>query len=122
MKDPFQDALDAAEDRRGPFRTGEPTRERRLERAREESFARVRERTEEAIRIERARARRAQRALGVLFALSVLALGGVLAMGALGVRGAAAWFCPALALVISVGLVAWKSRALADAWSRRGEP
>ena len=47
MTDPFRDALNASEAERGPFRTGEPTPERRLERAREESFARVQELTAE---------------------------------------------------------------------------
>ncbi|MCB9595448.1 MAG: hypothetical protein H6719_22195 [Sandaracinaceae bacterium] len=118
MTDPFRDALNASEAERGPFRTGEPTPERRLERAREESFARVQELTAEAVRLDRARERRTSRVLLSLLALSVVALLTVFVMAGLGVHTAAAWFCPALAAVVSFGLLSWKSRVLADAWSR----
>ena len=112
MSDPFEDALRAHDPGPGPFRTGEPTREERLARAREGSFERVREATAAAIAHERARARRARRSLLALFALSLLGLATVVAMTLANVRGVGALFCPALAAVLVLALLAWKQGAL----------
>ncbi|MBX3269778.1 MAG: hypothetical protein KF729_05935 [Sandaracinaceae bacterium] len=112
MSDPFDDALRAHEPGTGPFRTGEPTREERLARAREGSFERVRDATAAAIAEERARARRTRGYLVLLFALSVLGLAAVVAMTVANVRGAGALFCPALAAVLVLALLAWKQGAL----------
>ena len=121
MSDPFREALEATEDPRGPFRTGEPSRERRLEQAREASFERVQRETERAIREQRARNQRAWRGIAAITGLSVAGLVGVAVLTMLGVRGAGAWVCPALAVTISLGLVTWKSRVLLDLWSRHSD-
>ncbi|MCA9608365.1 MAG: hypothetical protein KC619_22305 [Myxococcales bacterium] len=121
MSDPFREALEADEAPHGPFRTGEPTAERRLERARAASFDRVQRETEHAIRAQRAKSQRAYRGILVVTVLSVAVLLAVAVLTVVGVRGAAAWFCPALAVAISFGVVAWKSRVLLDLWTRRSD-
>lgn len=120
MSDPFREALEATEEPRGPFRTGEPTHERRLEKARAASFDRVQRETSRAIVEQRAKNRRAWRGIAAVTALSVAGLLAVSVLMILGVRGAGAWFCPALAATLSLGLVTWKSRVLLDLWSRQG--
>lgn len=105
MPDAFQEALEAQPTEDGPFRTPEETDERRLERAREQSFTRVAEKTEVLIQRERASARRWRwLARGVLGLTALLAFA-VLCLAATVGRTWIAWSCPALALAISCALV-----------------
>ena len=120
MSDPFLESVNSPPTKDGPFRTPEPTPERRLERARGESFERVERATRRAMIAEGERERRAQRLLYGLLGLSCAALVGVFVMGALGSRGWFAWLCPAIAALISVAFVTWKNRALHRAWAGGG--
>ena len=118
MSDPFLESLAAPEPERGPFRTSEPTSDKRLSRAREESFDRVAQKTAVAIRSERTRERWVHRVLVALLGTSCVALGAVVVLGALGESTWLAWLCPALAAVISFAIATWKNRALSEAWKR----
>lgn len=122
MSDPFQEALDAEETTAGPFRTAEPTRDKRLERARDASFQRVRQTTALAMQEERRRERRMQRGFVLGLVMSLLASGAAVGLAALGHEAFLAWTCPAFAATISFALLAWKYGALTEAWSRGRPP
>jgi len=119
VSDPFRASVDAEEAPAGPFRTGEPSLERRLERAREESFERVARVTAAAIEAERRGVARRQRWAVVALAASALATAAVLAGAAFGDAQWQAFVCPAIAALLSTALFTWKHRALTDAWSAR---
>lgn len=122
MSDPFQDSVDAEEAPAGPFRTAEPTGERRLERAREESLARVAKATAAAVEAERLAVARRQRWAVVALAASAVVTVAVIVGSALGDAQLQAFICPAIAALLSTALFTWKHRALTDAWSSRREP
>jgi len=122
VSDPFQESVDAGEAPAGPFRTGEPTVERRLERARQESFARVAKATAAAVEAERLAVARRQRWAVVALIASGLIAAAVITASALGDTQWQAFICPAIAALLSVALFTWKHRALTDAWSSKRPP
>lgn len=105
----------------GPFRTPEPTAEARLEKARHASWARVERITTEAMETERERARTLDRVAWLGLGLSILALGTVIALVAVG--GPSQWpafLCPAAALALSAAFgVGYRRRIARAARSRR---
>jgi len=108
MSDPFSDTLGAEEAAVGPFRTNEPTRDRRLERAREESLARVARATLRELEAERRRARAGDRIWGALLGASALVLAAVVALAARGGSGWLPLLCPAASLAVSLAIVVWR--------------
>jgi hypothetical protein len=116
MRDRFEETLSVQETPDGPFRTGEPTREARLRRAREESWARVARATAEAVEASRRRDAWWDGACRAVLGVAICAFVGVLALWSKGHREMGAFACPATAFVVASALaVMYRARVGAQA-------
>ena len=104
MKDPFETSLDEPEVPDGPFRTAAPTSDKRLERAREASWARVESATREAMAHEARTARRWNRVAWGLLGVSITTLAALIAAMLLTTAQLGALICPAVSFVIMSAL------------------
>ncbi|HJL16380.1 MAG TPA: hypothetical protein RMH99_12030, partial [Sandaracinaceae bacterium LLY-WYZ-13_1] len=104
VADPFETSLTRREPEAGAFRTAEPTPEAKLERARRESFERVRRATAEAIAEEERRRGAWDWVPRVALAVSVVGLAGALARWSMGDPEAGAWVCLAATSVVASAL------------------